>query len=285
MNVINKINKAVCDENVTTLMTLLKSPALNISTKLNIEESFLYFRLLKKCLNNKSKQNLWFDDIANIIDQVNNESQEIKGLTEILVQLNLAIVKGDKEEFFNVLSALDNVEKTYQDIYFQMFTKAYKKKGQNVCPWIVYHTDTGNTAYIDIESCSYSWSTPKDFVPYARYISKKDVHNIIEKINKHHINKYKQNEIEKCVIKIQAYCRGYLFRLKLKEKKHNYQENIDKIIKIQSWWRRVIVAKKYGTVIKMKLIEAKLNLQRKKNPWAWYKIQVSFCIILNNTFC
>lgn len=279
--VVENINKCVCEEDSKTLMQYLKSSSLNLSAPPHDEEEHLYLRLLKKRLNNADNHSLWYDDIVNVLKEVDSESEQVKTLTDILVQINLTIVNKDITGFCQSLSSITTIEKSYKDIYFQMFSKAFKKKSGNVCPWTVCHTDAGNTFYIDIESYSYSWSTPKDFVPYSRYISKKDVHNIIEKINKHHIYKFKEMEAENCIIKIQARCRGYLLRNTLRNKLNYFKQYIEDIIKIQSWWRKVRMMKKYGNIIKMKALETRLRVQRKENPWAWYKAQVrSFYIFI-----
>ncbi|KAJ0182491.1 hypothetical protein K1T71_001860 [Dendrolimus kikuchii] len=276
--VIGSINKAVSQEDVDSLMILLKSACLKLPTPLPKEEKHLYLRMLKKALVQKESQNLWYEDIVNTINEVNTESNIVKELTDALVQLNLGIIKSKIDEFWvallsPVLSSSGIIEKSYKDVYFQMFSKALKKKGHYICSWIVCHTDAGNTVYIDVESYTYSWATPKDFVPYARYLSKKDVNNIIEKTNKHHINKYKQIMLEKSVIIMQAHCRGYLLRRTLISRLKFFKTNEKYVIKIQAWWRRVVMEKKYGTLIKMKAIEAKLRRERKQNPWAWYKVQ------------
>ncbi|RVE48526.1 hypothetical protein evm_006837 [Chilo suppressalis] len=278
VSVINSINKAVIEEDSNTLMNLLKSSSLQITTSLHKEERHLYLRILKKKLVQRESQSLWLDDIVNTINDVNEESLKVKELTDSLVHLNLAIVKKDINEFWHallspLLSGLEIIEPTCKDIYFHMFCKALKKKGQNICPWIVCHTDAGNTVYIDIESYTYSWNTPKDFVPYARYLTRKDVIAIIQKTNKNHVNKYKQTILEHCIVNFQAYCRGYLYRKQLSERYEYFSENIRYIIKIQAWWRRIVIERKFGTLIKMKTIESKLKQERKQNPWVWYKIQ------------
>ncbi|XP_026319538.1 ras GTPase-activating-like protein IQGAP1 [Hyposmocoma kahamanoa] len=276
--VVNSINKAVMEEDVETIMKLLKSPCLKISTPLHKEERQLYLRLLKKKMQHKESQNLWLEDIVDVINEVNSESLKVKQLTEALVHLNLAVLKNSVDEFFRalycpLLSGSGTIEESCKNIYFQMFSKALKKRGHHICSWIVCHTDAGNTVYIDVESYTYSWSTPKDFVPYARYLSRKDVNVLIEKTNKHHINKYKQMEIEKSIVKIQAYCRGYLLRRRMIQRLRFFKDNEEYVIKIQAWWRRILVQKKFGTIIKMKTIEAKLRRERKQNPWVWYKVQ------------
>ncbi|XP_045778410.1 ras GTPase-activating-like protein IQGAP1 [Maniola jurtina] len=277
VEVIDNINRAVADENVDTLINLLKSSCLKLPLSLHKEEYNLYMRTLKKLLLQKDSENLWFDDIVNAISEVNNESLKAKELTDALVQLNLAIVKNDVKEFWNALtspplSSLGIVEGSCRDVYFQMFSKALKKKGQHICPWIVCHTEAGNTIYIDVESYTYSWTTPKDFVPYARYLTKKDIKAIIEKTNKHHINAYRQKLLEKSITRFQAYCRGYLTRQHVKRLKF-FRDHTEYVIKIQAWWRRVVIQRKYATLFRMKAIEAKLNRERKQNPWAWYKSQ------------
>lgn len=279
--VINGINKAVSEENADNLMTLLKSSSLKIPSPLHTEEKQLYLRLLKKKVAHKESQNLWYEDIIDAVNEVNAESVRVKDLTDALVQLNLAIMKNNVDEFWNalscpLLSGSGIIENTCKEVYFQMFSKALKKRGQHICPWIVSHTDAGNTVYIDVESYTYSWATPKDFVPYARYLTRKDVNALIEKTNKHHINKYKQMVVESCIVKLQAYCRGYLLRDRLIRRLRYFKSNEEYVIKIQAWWRRVVVQKKYSTLIKMKAIESKLKRERKQNPWAWFKVQVNY---------
>lgn len=277
--VIDGINKAVVEEKLDSLMTLLRSSCLKLSTPLHKEESHLYMRMLKKTLVVKESQNLWYDDIIETVDIVNDESVKVKELTDALVQLNLSLLNKKLDDFWKALSSpilmtTGVIEGSCKDVYFQMFSKALKKRGHYSCPWIVCHTDAGNTVYIDVETYSYSWMTPKDFVPHARYLTRKDVHAIIEKTNKHHINKYKQMILEKSIVKIQACCRGYLLRKRLITRLKYFKQNEKYIVKIQAWWRKVVAEKKYGTLIKMKAIEARLRRERKQNPMAWYKIQV-----------
>lgn len=259
-------------------MKLLKSSCLKITSPLHKEETHLYLRMLKRMLINKESQNLWLDDIVNTINDVNSESVKVKELTDCLVQLNLSLVKNDTADFWSALCSrmlgAGLIEESCKDIYLQMFSKALKKKGHHICPWIVCHTEAGNTVYIDIESFAYSWTTPKDFVPHARYLTRKDVISIIDKTNKHHINKYKHMIIEKTIAKLQAHCRGYLLRQSLAARLNLFQNNVKHVVRIQAWWRKVMIQRKYGTMIKMKTIEAKLKQQRKRNPMAWYKVQV-----------
>lgn len=278
VSVIEHINKAVIDEDEDTLVILLKHACLKLPA-LQKEESHLCLRMLKKVLVSKDSQNLWFDDIIQTVNEVNGESQNVKDLIESLVQLNLAVLKNNLKEFWNallhpVLSTSKTIESSCKDVYFQMFLKALKKRGHNICPWIVCHTNAGNTVYIDVESYAYSWTTPKDFVPYARYLTRRDVKALIEKTNKYHINKYMQSVLEDTFTKLQAYCRGYLVRKNINDRLKFYEDNEQYVIKIQAWWRKTIIEKKYGTLIKMKAIEARLKRERKENPMAWYKIQV-----------
>lgn len=286
VKIINNINKAVIEENVDSLTLLLKSPCLKPLSVFHKEEAHLYMKTLKKVLQQKSSQNLWYEDIVNAINDVNTEAVKVKELMEAIVQLNLAVLKNDVIEFWRALSDPNLsksaiMESSCRDIYFQMFSKALKKKGQNICPWIVCHTESGNAVYIDVESYTYSWATPKDFVPYPRYLTRKEINSIIEKTNKHHVNVFRQKLLEKSITKFQAYCRGYLLRQIYNRMKY-FQENIHYVIAIQSWWRGIVVQRRYSTLLKMKYIEAKLKREKKQNPWAWYKIQVQFILLI---FC
>lgn len=279
VEVIDNINKTVSEEDVNSLIVLLKSPCLKLPLSLHKEEYHLYMRTLKKRLLQKESQNLWFDDIVNAISDVNYESIKVKELTDAIVQLNLGILKNDVNEFWKALNSphlgrVELIESSCKNVYFQMFAKALKKKGQNICPWIVCHTEAGNTVYIDVESYTYSWTTPKDFVPYARYLTKKDINAIVDKTNKHHINTYRQKLLEKSVVKFQACCRGYLTRQSVKRLQF-FRDHVEYVVKIQAWWRQIMIQRKYGTLLKMKTIEAKLKREKRQNPWVWYKVQVS----------
>lgn len=279
VTVIDAINKAVSEEDSEKLMMLLKISCLNVSSLLHKEEQQLYLRLLKKRSVLKESQNLWLEDIVETIHDVNTESLKVKDLTDTLVHLNSAVLKNNIDEFWNALCSpafarSGVMEDSWKDVYFQMFQKALKKRGHHICPWVVCHTESDNIVYIDVESFTYSWNTPKDFVPYPRYLSRKDVLHLIEKTNRHHINKYKQMIMEKSIIKLQAYCRGYLLRTTMIKRLQFFKRNVEYIIKIQAWWRQVMIRRKYETVIKMKIIEAKLKREKKQNPWAWYKVQV-----------
>ncbi|CAK1602079.1 unnamed protein product [Parnassius mnemosyne] len=274
---IDSINKAVVEEDTEKLTMLLKNPSLKLPLTLHKEEFHLCMRTLKKTSHQKESQNLWYEDIVHAINEVHAESHKVKQLTDALVQLNIAIFKNNINDFWNtlscpILSVSDIIEEECLEAYFQMFTKAFKKRSHYICPWIVCHTDAGNTVYIDIESYNYSWTTPKDFVPYPRYLTKKDVCMIIEKTNKHQYNTNKQRLSERIIVKFQAYCRGFLVRQAIKRERF-YRENETMIVKIQAWWRKILIQKKYATLIKMKTIESKLKQEKKRNPWAWYKVQ------------
>ncbi|XP_068626808.1 ras GTPase-activating-like protein IQGAP1 [Battus philenor] len=274
---IDSVNKAVALEDTEKLITILKNPILKLPVTLHKEEFHLYMRTLKKIYHLKESQNLWYEDILNAVNEVHNESLKVKELTDALVQLNIAIYKNNINDFWNILSCpvlcvSEIIEEECSEAYFQMFTKALKKRSHYICPWIVCHTEAGNTVYIDIESYNYSWTTPKDFVPYHRYLTKKDVNVIIEKINKHQNTSLKKKLTEKSIIRFQAHCRGFLIRKEIRRIKF-YKDNEGFIVKIQAWWRRILIQKKYGTLIKMKTIEAKLKQEKKRNPWAWYKVQ------------
>lgn len=275
---IDNINKAVSCENTETLITLLKNPVLKLPIALHKEEYPLCMRTLKKSSHQKESKNLWYEDILHAINEVHSESLKVKQLTDAIVQLNIAIFKNNINDFWNtlcnpVLSVSENIEEECLEAYFQMFAKALKKRSHYICPWIVCHTDAGNTVYIDIESYNYSWTTPKDFSPYPRYLTKKDVCAIIEKTNKHEFNSQKQRLSERTIIRFQAHCRGFLVR-QATRRERLYRHNEGSVVKIQAWWRRILIQKKYGTLIKMKTIEAQLKQERKRNPWVWYKVQV-----------
>lgn len=58
--------------------------------------------------------------------------------------------------------------------------------------------------------------------------------------------------IKEKIIQFQAYIRGYLLRKKISDRLTYFHNNVDKIIRIQAWWRSIVQRKRY-----VKLLEDK----------------------------
>jgi len=43
----------------------------------------------------------------------------------------------------------------------------------------------------------------------------------------------------------QAACRGFLVRERIALRLHHFENNVDAVVKIQTWWRRVIQWQRY----------------------------------------
>lgn len=88
-------------------------------------------------------------------------------------------------------------------------------------------------------------------------------------------------EYEKCkinnqIIWFQAYARGYLLRKKLSNRFTYFYNNVDKIIRIQAWWRSVVQRKQY-----MKLLEDKKKYNEKESQNTSLKVKTKYANILD----
>lgn len=88
-------------------------------------------------------------------------------------------------------------------------------------------------------------------------------------------------EHEKCTINnqiiwFQAYVRGYLLRKKLSNRSTYFYNNVDKIIRIQAWWRSVVQRKQY-----MKLLEDKKKYNEKESQNMSLKVETKYANILD----
>lgn len=76
--------------------------------------------------------------------------------------------------------------------------------------------------------------------------------NVIKKISVSDLPQESAKQIEKSITKLQACIRGYLLRKKISDKLTCYYNNVDKVIKIQAWWRGVMTRKLYYELMKSK---------------------------------
>lgn len=88
-------------------------------------------------------------------------------------------------------------------------------------------------------------------------------------------------EYEKCrinnqIIWFQAYARGYLLRKKLSNRIIYFSNNVDKIIRIQAWWRSVVQRKQY-----IKLLEDKKKYNDKEFQNTSLKVETKYTNILD----
>lgn len=69
--------------------------------------------------------------------------------------------------------------------------------------------------------------------------------NIVRQVNNESLKSLSSSELEMIIIRFQAHIRGYLLRQSVSNKFTYYHDNIDKVKKIQIWWR-AILARRYS---------------------------------------
>lgn len=88
--------------------------------------------------------------------------------------------------------------------------------------------------------------------------------------------KHKKCKINNQIIWFQAYARGYLLRKKLSNRFTYFYNNVDKIIRIQAWWRSIVQRKQYE-----KLLEDKKKYNEKKSQNTSLKVETKYANILD----
>lgn len=275
--VLNEVNDAVRMDDAYKLMSALNDEKLNLRNSLYADNSLLYLRYLKVVMKKKGEGELWLEDIQNIISEIAEETHQVQAVCNVLTKVNLAVLQIDST---GLVAALENADfeiigdRDVNRNLFETFVEYFESKNsKNMCPWIVHHTKSGKTVYINIELNSYSWDTPKDFQPHSRYLSMKDIRTLIRKSNATNIELKKRKELE-LIIKLQARIRGFLVRNKIKDRKNFFKSVNVEIIKIQAWWRSILVQRVYKNILDEKRVKRQ-SISKPQDLSAYYKSQVN----------
>ncbi|KAH0952189.1 hypothetical protein HN011_000264 [Eciton burchellii] len=274
IEILQQINRAVATDDYETMMTALKAITERVNIHIFLYDAPLYLSLFKKRLAEKEfdGSELWLDDIQVIADTVKSEIEKIKEMVVFLYDINMYVENDDMMQTFNCIKMI-NFSKEFHE-----FTEEYKikcflllrqlqnqKREKHSCPYILYVTNGGSKVYIDLKCRRYTWECPPDFKKSC-YITANDINEILTSIMAEQHEKYAiKNYIydEKLAIRFQAYIRGYLLRKRITDRLLYFNDNQEKVIAIQAWWRCIKQRKQYCKLLAKRARQNEIVYQNK----------------------
>ncbi|EFN88876.1 Ras GTPase-activating-like protein IQGAP1 [Harpegnathos saltator] len=261
IEILQRLNRGVIENDYDSLTETFKT----IRAKLNIHmysyDITLYLKLFKKRLIEKQSDGseLWLDDIETIAEMVKSEDMKVENMITFLHDINDAV---ERDNMPDIIDCLQTFGCTLDEAYHEECYQSLRHSS-----YVLYITDDGNEAYIDVDNGGYTWDQPTDIMESC-YITREDVKEIIESIgvtSKEREEFHESRIFEEIIIRFQAYIRGYLLRRKIHEIRSQFKKNVRKVITIQAWWRGVMQRKRYLKFLEKKRQDATLNRDESLN--------------------
>ncbi|XP_006618095.1 ras GTPase-activating-like protein IQGAP1 isoform X1 [Apis dorsata] len=279
IQVLRQLNSSIVENDRNNVIAALKDSALKLQKDTSAtlpKDASLYLKLFKKCLKEKHSDGseLWLEDVENITRIVVSESENVQNVCTFLSQVNLGLKQN------NMLFTIDCIrtfgftipEKYKTECFKSLYNlKNTKEKNYN-CAFVYYITPNNNESYLDLQKYNYTWDCPKN-MSETFYINMEDIKEIIKNTI---IREHEEHKISKQIIRFQAYIRGYLLRKKISDRFTYFYDNIDKIIKIQAWWRSIVQQKRY-----MRLLEEKKKFNEKEFQNTYLEVKAKYINVLD----
>ncbi|XP_015122620.1 ras GTPase-activating-like protein IQGAP1 [Diachasma alloeum] len=274
INILRDLNLAVSTNNRSGVMEALTNPSLKLKTPISRVDASLYLVLFKRCLNENHRDGseLWLDDIENVAQAVAAEAQQVQHACHVLWEINKNLKLND---FNGTIASLEKtglkVSEQYKQRYFQAL-KALRgyKESQYKCPFVRYVTPTKIESFLDLEKFNYTWDKPKT-ISESHFVTKEDIEDIIRTITVEEYNIPSGRFNEKLIIHLQALIRGYLVRQRIANRLEYFHDNVQKIVKIQAWWRGVLHRRSYRKKLVERIRDARGRLKRQRDRNDYYR--------------
>ncbi|XP_057324303.1 ras GTPase-activating-like protein IQGAP1 [Microplitis mediator] len=252
------LNKAVLENNKTDIIAALKNNLLDPTIPIMEDDAILYLRLFKQCLDeiNDERSELWLEDVDFVSKIVVEEVTHVQNVFHVLTKINNAL---DDDDFSSTIkfikSANFKIIEKHCDKYFEYLKnlKDYKKKEYN-CSYICYVTPRGIEAFIDLDKLTYSWNQPKN-ITESHFITLEDIDEIVTVVANDEYNLSSDTFNQQAIINFQASARGYLLRTKMSQRLTYFYNNVDSVVKIQTWWRGIKHRRMYLNMLNQKCNE------------------------------
>ncbi|XP_076391557.1 ras GTPase-activating-like protein IQGAP1 isoform X1 [Megachile rotundata] len=249
IQVLRQLNAAVVENDRDGIIIALKDTALKLQKFTSPEDASLYLKLFKKCLTEKhfDGSELWLEDVETITKIVAAESENVQNACTFLSQVNLGLQQNDMLFTVDCLQTFGfKISDKYKTECFQSLCNLQKMKSKKYnCALVRYITPKGNESYLDLKKYNYTWDCPKN-ISETYYINMEDIKEIIKSTT---AREHEEHKISKRIVRLQACIRGYLLRKKISVRFAYFYDNVDKVIKIQAWWRGILQRKRYAKLL------------------------------------
>uniref|UniRef100_A0A0C9RMV3 IQGAP1 protein n=1 Tax=Fopius arisanus TaxID=64838 RepID=A0A0C9RMV3_9HYME len=274
INILEDLNRAVKSNNRNGVMEALTNPSLKLKSQISPADASLYLALFKRCLeeDHEDGSELWLEDIENVAQMVMAEAEQVQHACYVLSEINKKLKLND---FHGTIASLEDtglkISNKHKHKYFQALTALREyKECHYKCFFVRYVSPTNVESFLDLERFNYTWDKPKN-ISESHFVTKEDIEEIINKITAEEYNIPSESFNEKLIIRLQALIRGYLTRKKIADRFDYFHDNVDKIMKIQAWWRGVMHRRLYRMKLVERIREAKGKLRKQRNHYDYYR--------------
>lgn len=241
------IQRAIDGHDAKQLAALLSSTGLTDGDPVE-ERAPLYLRLMRTLTEAKRRSledeeaQLSMDDVVEVMSRSRELASEAEDVCQIVAALNNL---RDPDAFVQAVAApclhLPDLNRTQ----FQACTKRLdaQLKGLRVDElpaskaWVSHRLEQGIPVYLNVKTHEIRWKRPPD-MDFEKLVSVRAFQELVASV-------VEDEGVEPVIIRLQAYIRGYLVRERLAQRLHHFHSNVDSVIKIQAWWRKVIQRQRY----------------------------------------
>ncbi|XP_004766902.1 ras GTPase-activating-like protein IQGAP2 isoform X3 [Mustela putorius furo] len=227
---VGHINEAIDEGNPLKTLDTLLLPTAKIK---NVDPDYaqhyqdvLYHAKSQKLVDSESVSKvLWLDEIQHAVNEANTDKDKAKRWVTLVIDVNQCL---DKEKPSDILSVLKSSMSNTNDVipecadkYYDALAKAKENKSESVSTegsWLKFSLQDKYEYYYNIDSKESSWVTPEPYLPKESWLTKKE---------------------------IEAFWKGCKQRKAYLNRRQMLINNVDSIVKIQSWFRMVVARRNY----------------------------------------
>lgn len=255
---IYKINQTIPQNDSKKLFKVLSFPEASILC-VEPENSNLYQFLLLERYSKCNDKYINQDEIQIIVNEANKIALKVNYICMSLVTINNAVQDRKSSDLIEALEMLNNLLSNNlhilpqcKDIYVEKLKKLKMEKEkksessgkeESDISWIACKVHDYSCCF-NIKTLDYIWMCPQLSLDSC-YLNQNDIYSIVTEVNSEYTRKQLLKFIEPKIMTLQSYARGFLVRKSISARMDYFRVNVDKIIKIQAWWRSKMYRKMY----------------------------------------
>ncbi|NXF80125.1 IQGA1 protein, partial [Sclerurus mexicanus] len=187
---------------------------------------------------------LWLDEIQDGIHRANKDTEESKRFSLGILTINEAVDHGDVGQTLSALRSADvglyGVTPECAETYQRELSEVKKRKvaaGGNGSEWVKHWVRGGYYYYHNLQTKEGGWDEPEEFVQNDIQLSREEIQSTISGVTAAYNREQLWLANENLIMKLQAYCRGYLVRQEFNSRMNFLKKQVPAITCIQSQWR------------------------------------------------
>ena len=215
----------------------------------------LYMRMLRTLVQAKMRrtdqnQTLSIGDVEEVIVKANEFIDEARQALSVACAINNlrdapAFIEGLDSGYLRIPEMSRN---QFQTCMKRLETRTQGLKIEQLplaSAWVSHRLTQGIPAYLNVQNRTIRWEKPPAFDPSTKLIGIQEFEELVTCIvHRDEVERLEQ-AIEPVVTRLQAYARGFLVREHLALRLSHFHDNVDAVVRIQTWWRQVVQRRRY----------------------------------------